>query len=126
MNELFSALGTSHVVDEAQIDAVCAISGGGPAYVAYMVESLRDAGVSCGLSSELAEDLALQTVGGTYTTMAASHMSPEKMREAVCSPGGTTLAAIGALDAAGFKPMFKDAVEAAIDRACELREGAHS
>ena len=124
VNQLFCALGTSSEVDESLIDAVCAISGGGPAYVAYMIESLRDAGAELGLDKSLAESLALETVGGTYESMRAKDVSPEDMRKSVCSPGGTTLAALAELDAAGFKPMFASAMEAAVKRAAELREGA--
>lgn len=124
VNQLFCALGTSSEVDESLIDAVCAISGGGPAYVAYMIESLRDAGVALGLEKSLAESLALETVGGTYESMCAKEVSPEDMRKSVCSPGGTTLAALAELDAAGFKPMFANAMDAAVKRAAELREGA--
>lgn len=124
VNQLFCALGTSSEVDESLIDAVCAISGGGPAYVAYMIESLRDAGVALGLDKALAESLALETVGGTYESMCAKDVSPEEMRKSVCSPGGTTLAALAELDAAGFKQMFANAMDAAVKRAAELREGA--
>lgn len=126
VNSLFDALGTSSVVDEDQIDAVCAISGGGPAYVAYMIEALRDAGVAYGLDAGLAESLALETVGGTYAAMSSNGTSPEDMRISVSSPGGTTLAALGVMDEASFKPMFQEAVGAAIDRARELREGSSS
>ena len=124
VNQLFSALGTSNVTDEALIDAVCAISGGGPAYFAYMVEALRDAGAALGLDAAIAESLALETLGGTYDSMTRKGLSPEQMRESVCSPGGTTLAAISKLDAAGFKPMFQSAMNAAVERAAQLREGA--
>lgn len=122
--QLFRALGTSSVVDESLIDAVCAISGGGPAYVAYMIEALRDAGVALGLEKALAENLALETVGGTYDAILLKGVSPEEMRKSVCSPGGTTLAALAELDSAGFKPMFAKAMEAAVRRAAELREDA--
>lgn len=121
---LFAALGTARVVPEDQIDAVCAISGGGPAYVAYMVEALRDAGESLGLEADLAEELALQTVGGTWRAMTEANTSPEDMRTAVCSPGGTTLAALAVMDERGFKKMYADAMRAAVERACQLREGA--
>lgn len=124
VNQLFGALGSSSVADESLIDAVCAISGGGPAYVAYMVEALRDAGVALGLDAELAESLALETVGGTYESMVEKGLSPEEMRKSVCSPGGTTLAALSELDSAGFKAMFDRAMKAAVDRAAVLRKGA--
>ena len=121
---LFAALGTAQIVPEDQIDAVCAISGGGPAYVAYMIEALRDAGVALGLDAGLAEGLALQTVGGTWRAMDASGTSPEAMRTSVCSPGGTTLAALAVMDDCGFKEMFAAAMRAAVDRAAELRGDA--
>ncbi len=124
VNQLFSALGSSHIVDESLIDAVCAISGGGPAYVAYMIEALRDAGVSFGLDRDLAENLALETVGGTYDSIVKKGLSPEDLRKSVCSPGGTTLAALSELDKAGFASIFHSAVKAAVDRAAELKEGA--
>ena len=120
VNALFAALGESYVVPESQIDAVGAISGSGPAYVAYMVEALRDAGVDAGLDASLAEALALETVGGTYAAMKAQGSTPEEMRISVCSPKGTTLAALAAMDDAGFKPMFKAGVDAAIRRSEEL------
>lgn len=120
VNDLFDALGTSSVVPEDQIDAVGAISGSGPAYVAYMVEALRDAGVRAGLDAGLAESLALETVGGTYAAMKAQGSTPEEMRVSVCSPKGTTLAALAAMDDAGFKEVFESGVQAAIRRSVEL------
>lgn len=122
INGLFSSLGTSCVVEEDQIDAVCAISGGGPAYVAYMIEALRDAGAKLGLEPSLAEMLAFETLGGTYEAMKLQGTAPEKMRESVCSPGGTTLAALASLDSSGFVQMYGDAMDAAVRRAKELRE----
>lgn len=122
-NQLFSTLGISSIVDEDQIDAICAISGGGPAYVAYMIEALRDAGVGLGLDASLAENLALETVGGTYESMIEKGLSPEEMRRSVCSPGGTTLAALEKLDDANFTQMFAEAMRAAVDRAEALRKG---
>ena len=120
VNDLFDALGMSRVVPEDQIDAVGAISGSGPAYVAYMVEALRDAGVRAGLDAGLAESLALETVGGTYAAMKAQGSTPEEMRISVCSPKGTTLAALAAMDEAGFKEVFESGVQAAICRSIEL------
>lgn len=124
VRSLFAALGTAQIVPEEQIDAVCAISGGGPAYVAYMVEALRDAGVALGLDASLSESLALQTIGGTWRAMVASNTSPEDMRASVCSPGGTTLAALAVMDDCGFKEMFSAAMRAAVERAAELRGDA--
>ena len=117
---LFDCIGSAYVVDESQIDAVCALSGGGPAYVAYLIEALTAAGVTQGLDRVLAESLAAQTVSGTCSLMAERKMSPEEVRRAVCSPGGTTLAALAAMEEGGFERSIDAGVAAAIQRAQEL------
>lgn len=117
---LFGALGFARQVDEADIDAVCALSGGGPAYVAAMVEALRDAAVDEGLEAHLAEQLIVQTIAGTCALMQTSGQSPEQTRLAVCSPGGTTLAALDAMERGGFTASMQAGVHAAVRRAKEL------
>lgn len=119
---LFGCLGRAVVVNEADMDVVCAISGSGPAYVAAMIESLRDAGVEHGLSAELAEALALQTVLGTAQLISETGVSPADARISVCSPGGTTLAALDAMNAAGFNDVFQAGVTAAVERSKELAQ----
>lgn len=120
--DLFGCLGRAVVVDESDMDAVCALSGSGPAYVAAMIESLRDAAAARGLDVQLAETLALQTVLGTAKLIAETDLSPATAREAVCSPGGTTLAALEAMEQAGFDKVFDAGVEAAIRRSKELAQ----
>ena len=117
---LFGCLGRAVVVDESQMDAVCAVSGSGPAYVAAMVEALRDAGAAQGLDPDLAEVLALQTVLGTARLIDETDLTPQTAREAVCSPGGTTLAALDAMNAAGFAGVIDAGVDAAVIRSKEL------
>ena len=120
VHALFSCLGTAVIVDESLMDVVGALSGSGPAYVAAMVESLRDASVACGLDAQLAEQLALQTVYGTAVQILETGESVAHAREAVCSPGGSTLAALAAMDEAGFDQVFKAGIEAAVKRNIEL------
>ena len=120
--DLFGCLGRAVVVDEADMDAVCALSGSGPAYVAAMVEAMRDAGAAQGLDPELAEVLALQTVLGTARLIDETALTPQAAREAVCSPGGTTLAALDAMNAAGFSQVIADGVAAAVKRSKELAQ----
>lgn len=117
---LFAALGMAEVVEEDQIDAVCALSGGGPAYFAFLAECLAQAGVQAGLSARLASLLARQTLAGTGRCLISSDMSPEDLRVAVSSPGGTTLAALAAMEREGFPQAVSAGVEAAIQRAKEL------
>ena len=120
--DLFGCLGRAVVVDEADMDVVCAISGSGPAYVAAMIEALRDAGAAQGLDASLAETLALQTVLGTAQLISQTGASVAATRESICSPGGTTIAALEAMDAAGFDEVFAAGVDAAVKRAKELSQ----
>lgn len=117
---LFSCLGIAQAVDEDALDAVGAVSGSGPAYVAALVEALRDGGVKEGLDAALAERLALQTVLGTAELMLRTGDSPEKTRVAVCSPGGSTLAALAAMEEGGFSASLEAGVAAAVRRSKEL------
>lgn len=118
--DLFDALGSAFVVDELLMDATGALSGSGPAYVAHMIEALRDAGRDAGIDEALAERLAFDTVYGTCKLMAETRQTPEQTRVAVCSPGGTTLAALAAMDEAGFSAVFSRGVAAAVARSKEL------
>ena len=104
------------------MDVVCAVSGSGPAYVAAMIEALRDAGARQGLDAELAETLALQTVLGTARLISETGIAVDKAREAVCSPGGTTLAALDAMNERGFADVIRAGVQAAVRRSKELAE----
>lgn len=120
--DLFGCLGRAVVVDEADMDAVCALSGSGPAYVAALIEAMRDAAASCGLDEALAEALALQTVLGTARLIDETGVSPREARESICSPGGTTLAALDAMGSAGFTEAIFAGVEAAVARSKELAQ----
>lgn len=120
VRDLFSCLGKAAIVDEADMDAACAVSGSGPAYVAAFVEALRDGGVRQGLEPSLAQELALQTVLGTAHLMSDTDNSPEEVRLAVCSPKGTTLAALDAMNELGFGAVIERGVAAATKRSIEL------
>lgn len=121
-HELLAAVGeVDWIASEAQIDAVTAISGSGPAYVFYMVECLAAAGEALGLDPELAMKLARETVGGSGEML---HRSPDpvsQLRANVTSPGGTTAAALDILmGEGGLSPLMRRAALAARDRAREL------
>jgi len=120
VRELFSLLGKSIVLPEKHQDIATAISGSGPAYVALFVDALTRAGVSRGLSRDEAQTLAVQTVRGTAFLLEESGMQPEELVDGVASPGGTTVAAIDALEDNGFGSAVSAAVEAAVKRAKEL------
>jgi len=108
------------VQQESQLDAVTALSGSGPAYVFYFLEAMTEAGVGMGLSAEQAYQLAVATFGGASALAAASSEAHEVLRQRVTSKGGTTYAALTAMDAAGIKPAFVKAMQAAEHRAREL------
>ncbi|MBU0587111.1 MAG: pyrroline-5-carboxylate reductase [Gammaproteobacteria bacterium] len=105
---------------EAQLDAVTALSGSGPAYVFYFLEAMTHAGVEMGLSHAQAHLLAVQTFVGASALASASEESPETLRQRVTSKGGTTYAAITAMDEKQVKPHFEQALHAACRRAKEL------
>jgi len=108
------------VAQEAQLDAVTALSGSGPAYVFYFLEAMRDAGARMGLPPEVAYQLAVGTFVGAATLAQRSDDPPQTLRERVTSKGGTTYAALTSMDAAGVKVKFEEALFAAQKRAEEL------
>jgi pyrroline-5-carboxylate reductase len=105
---------------EAQLDAVTALSGSGPAYVFYFLEAMRDAGARMGLPPELAQRLAIGTFIGAATLAQRSEDPPQLLRERVTSKGGTTYAALTSMEASGVKEAFQKALFAAQARAAEL------
>ena len=120
---LLSAVGKTLALEsEDQIDAVTGVSGSGPAYVFHMIECMRDAGVSQGLSHEMASALAVATVAGAGALAAASDDDAGQLRVNVTSPNGTTQAALEVLmdPKSGFPPLLERAVKAAADRSREL------
>lgn len=120
VNDLLACLGDSFIVDEEQIDAVCALSGGGPAYFAWVAECLARAGEHAGLDPALARALSRQTLAGTGVCLAKTDDTLEELRQSVCSPGGTTLAALAAMEVAGMESAVDAGVLAAVERAKEL------
>ena len=111
---------TVWIEDEALMDAVTAVSGSGPAYVFWFIEQLAAAGENLGLSREVSQKLALETVLGAAKLAAQSADSPAQLRERVTSKGGTTEAALKAFEEHKLAERFLRAVEAARDRGAEL------
>ncbi len=105
---------------ESQLDAVTALSGSGPAYVFYFMEAMTAAGAEMGLSREQAYQLAVATFIGAGELARASHEPPGILRQRVTSKGGTTHAAITAMDDSHLKDLFVRALHAAQQRAQSL------
>lgn len=117
---LLGAVGRVVRVPERQLDAVTALSGSGPAYFFYLVEAMIDAGILLGLPRALAAELIVQTAVGSATMLRDSGEHPVQLREAVTSPGGTTIAAIRELEVHGVRAAMLAAIEAAARRSREL------
>jgi len=107
-------------VGEKDLAAVTAVSGSGPAYVFLFIEALADAGVRAGLSRPVALQLAAQTVKGSASMQLQTGQHPGVLKDQVCSPGGTTIAAVEALEQNGFRFAAMSAVAAANKRCQEL------
>lgn len=118
--ELLSAVGIVEEVPEHLLDAVTGLSGSGPAYIAVLIEALADGGVQMGLPRATAMRLAMQTVRGTATLLQETGQHPGQLKDAVSTPAGTTIAALAALEEAGFRHAVMSAVRAATLRAREL------
>jgi pyrroline-5-carboxylate reductase len=120
---LLAPVGEVIRVPESQLDAVTALSGSGPAYFFYLVEAMTDAGILLGLPREVAYKLIVQTAIGSATMLKESGEHPVKLREAVMSPAGTTIAAIREMENHGVRAAMIAALEAARDRSRELASG---
>ncbi len=120
---LFAASGQTLTLPEEAFDAVTAVSGSGPAYVFLLAEAMAEAGRREGLPEAAAAQLARQTIAGAGAMLAQSADTAAELRRKVTSPGGTTAAAIAALDAGGFGDLLVRAIAAATARGRELGGG---
>jgi len=117
---LASAGATVWLDDESRMDAVTAVSGSGPAYLFLLAEAMLDAACAQGLPADAARTLVLQTLLGAARMLTEDNATPEALRHRVTSPGGTTQAAIEALQAGGFDHLVAAAIEAATQRSRQL------
>ncbi len=119
IRDIFMSIGKLLVLPEKYMDAVTALSGSGPAFLALFVEAMIDAGVKVGLNRDNAAELAIQTLIGTAKLLDTG-MPPDKLREMVTSPGGTTAAGLKVFEEKGLNEIVIAAIEAATNRSKEL------
>lgn len=118
--KLMNGFGRAEVVPENLLDAVTGISGSGPAYVFMFIEALADGGVLEGLPRAQAYTFAAQTVFGSAKMVLDTGMHPGVLKDAVCSPAGTTIAAVSALEKNNFRNSVIQAVHACAERSREM------
>lgn len=117
---LLAAAGRVEVVEERLMDAVTAISGSGPAYGFIFIEALADAAVKLGMPRQQAYIYAAQTLKGAAAMQLETGRHPADLKDGVCSPAGTTIAAVEALEQKGFRSSIMAAATAAYNRSVEL------
>ena len=122
--ELLSAVGLACELPEPLLDTVTGLSGSGPAFVYVMIEALSDGGVRMGLPRDVATRLAAQTVMGAAKMVLETGLHPGALKDAVASPGGTTIAGLHALEQGGLRGCLMNAVQAATLRSRELGQSS--
>ena len=118
---LMAPAGLVDRVDETLIDAASAVSGCGPAFAYLFMEALADGGVACGLPRAKAQAYAAQMVAGAAKMVLESGTHPGALKDAVCSPGGTTIQGVRTLEERGFRAAAMDAVIAAYEKTLKLK-----
>lgn len=122
-SELFSGIGiVEWLSSEAEMHAVTALSGSGPAYIFLMIDAMAQAAIKQGIAPETARKLAAQTVLGAAQMVLDSELTPAQLKKNVMSPGGTTERAINVFESKGLPEIVEDAMNAAADRSRELAE----
>lgn len=120
--EVMARAGRFSRLDEKLIDAGSAVSGCGPAYACMFAEALADGGVACGLPRAKALEFACQMMAGTAKLIMESGGNPGRLKDEVCSPGGTTIQGVRALEDGGFRGTVMEAVIAAYEKTLELKK----
>ena len=124
VKELLAGAGALYEIEEKLMDPATAVAGCGPAFVYQMIEAMADAGVALGLSREQALQMAAQTFKGAASMVLETGQHPGSLKDAVCSPGGSTIAGVNRLEQVGLRGDIIAGVEAAYKRTQELGQEA--
>ena len=122
IKSIFEIMGIVVTVPGNMMDAVTGISGSGPAYVYYFLQAMISAGVRQGLSEQDSFALTLQTMKGALAMVEKTGKTPEKLKQEVCSPGGTTIEALAVFDALHFNETIDKAIDACVKKSAKLSE----
>ncbi len=120
ISEFFSSFGRMEIVEESMMNAVVCVSGSSPAYIYILIDALADTAVTYGIPRQTAIEMAAQTVMGSAEMVLETGMHPAALKDQVCSPGGTTIAAVGALEEYGFRNAILKAGERCYKKCSEL------
>ncbi len=120
VSALFDAVGSSVVLDEKYINAATALHGSSPAYIYMLIDAMADSGVKYGIPKDIALKLVSKAVEGSARMVMETGIHPSTLCDNVCSPGGTTIAAVCELEKCGFKTALYQAIDACVKRAEEM------
>ena len=117
---IFESFGKIEIIDEAYMDTIVAVSSSAPAYVYIMIEAMGDAGVLTGLPRKVAYKMAAQAVAGAAKVVYDTDIHPGELKDAVCSPGGTTIEAVKVLEDRGFRSALIESMNACYKKVKEM------
>lgn len=118
--ELFSKIGCECVLDEKYINAATALHGSSPAYIYMLIDAMADSGVKYGIPKNISLMLSAKAVEGAAKMVLETNAHPQALKDAVCSPGGTTIAAVLELERSGFSAAVSNAIDACVKKADEM------
>lgn len=122
--EMFNLVGRAYLLPESLIDPLSSVSGCSPAFVYMFIEAMADGGVEKGLPRELALELAAQAVAGSAEMVLQTGKHPAQLKDSVCSPAGSTIVGVHALERGGFRNAVMDAISQSCDRMIEVGKKA--
>jgi len=120
IEKIFEGAGSVAVLDEKYMNAAIALHGSSPAYVYMLIDAMADCGVKYGIPKEISLLLASKAVEGSAKMVLETKQHPQTLKDAVCSPGGTTIAAVLELEQSGFSSAIANAIDACVEKAEEM------
>lgn len=120
ISDIFNAVGSSVILDEKYINAATALHGSSPAYIYMLIDAMADSGVKYGIPKDISLKLVAKAVEGSAKMVSQTGIHPSKLCDNVCSPGGTTIAAVCELERLGFKAALQQAIDACVKKAEQM------